>query len=35
MTSDTLITVPGAGHAMHAANPAYYNEVVLRYLGTH
>ncbi len=35
MTSDTLITVPDAGHAMHAANPAYYNQVVLQYLVTH
>lgn len=34
MISDTLITVPG-GHAMHATNPAYYNQVVLRYLVTH
>jgi len=34
MINDTLITVPG-GHAMHAANPPYYNQVVLRYLVTH
>lgn len=35
LRSDTTVTVPGAGHAMHAANPAYYNQVVLRYLATH
>jgi pimeloyl-ACP methyl ester carboxylesterase len=34
LRSDTTVTVPGAGHAMHAANPAYYNGVVLRYLST-
>lgn len=35
LRTDTLITVPGASHGMHAANPAYYNQVVLRFLATH
>jgi pimeloyl-ACP methyl ester carboxylesterase len=35
LRNDTTVTVPGAGHAMHAANPAYYNQVVVRYLATH
>ncbi len=35
LRNDTTATIPGAGHAMHAANPAYYNQVVLRYLATH
>lgn len=35
LQNDSTATVPNAGHAMHAANPAYYNQVVLRYLATH
>jgi pimeloyl-ACP methyl ester carboxylesterase len=35
MTSDTLVTIPGAGHAMQAAQPAYYARTVLRFLSTH
>jgi non-heme chloroperoxidase len=35
LRSETTVTVPGAGHAMHAANPAYYNRTVLQYLATH
>jgi pimeloyl-ACP methyl ester carboxylesterase len=33
--SDTLHTVPGAGYGFHVANPAYYNQIVLRYIATH
>ena len=33
--SDTTVTIPGAGHPPHAANPAYFNLVVLRYLASH
>ena len=35
LRSDTTVTVPNADHAMHRTNPAYYNQVVLRYLVTH
>jgi pimeloyl-ACP methyl ester carboxylesterase len=35
LQNDSSATVPGAGHAMHADNPAYYNQVVLRYVATH
>jgi non-heme chloroperoxidase len=35
MTSDTLVTIPGAGHAMQATNPAYYSRTILRYLASH
>ena len=35
LQNDSTVTVPGADHAMHASNPAYYNQVVLRYLATH
>jgi len=35
LQNDSTATVPGAGHAMHRSNPAYYNQVVLRYLATH
>jgi pimeloyl-ACP methyl ester carboxylesterase len=35
LQNDSTVTIPGAGHAMHASNPAYYNQVVLRYLATH
>jgi pimeloyl-ACP methyl ester carboxylesterase len=33
--SDTVITIPGAGHRKSATNPGAYNETVLRYLDTH
>ncbi|HEV8265382.1 MAG TPA: alpha/beta hydrolase [Gemmatimonadales bacterium] len=35
LRSDTTATIPGATHAMHQTNPAYYNQIVLRYLATH
>jgi non-heme chloroperoxidase len=35
LQSDTLITIPAAGHAIHATNPAAYNQTVLQYLATH
>jgi len=35
LRNDSSVTVPGADHAMHASNPSYYNQVVLRYLATH
>jgi non-heme chloroperoxidase len=35
LRNDTTATIPGASHAMHQANPAYYNQIVLRYLATH
>jgi pimeloyl-ACP methyl ester carboxylesterase len=35
LQNDSIVTIPSAGHAMHASNPAYYNQVVLRYLATH
>jgi pimeloyl-ACP methyl ester carboxylesterase len=35
LQNDSTVTIPGAGHAMHASNPSYYNQVVLRYLATH
>jgi pimeloyl-ACP methyl ester carboxylesterase len=35
LQNDSTATVPNADHAMHAANPTYYNQVVLRYLATH
>ncbi|HEV8305141.1 MAG TPA: alpha/beta hydrolase [Gemmatimonadales bacterium] len=35
LRSDSTATIPGAGHAMQAANPASYNRTVLRYLATH
>src|SRR5258705_903308 len=35
LQNDSTATIPGADHAMHATNPAYYNQVVLRYLATH
>ncbi|HWC75678.1 MAG TPA: alpha/beta hydrolase [Gemmatimonadales bacterium] len=35
MQSDTMVTIPGAGHPVHTANPGYYNQVVLRFLMTH
>lgn len=35
LQNDSTATIPGADHAMQATNPAYYNQVVLRYLATH
>jgi non-heme chloroperoxidase len=35
LQSDTLITIPAAGHAINATNPAAYNQTVLQYLATH
>ncbi len=35
LQNDSTATIPGAGHAMHSANPAYYNQVVLRYIASH
>ncbi len=35
MQSDTTVTIPGSGHPVHTGNPAYYNQVILRYLAVH
>lgn len=35
LVTEERVRVPGAGHAMHAMNPAYYNAVVLGFLTTH
>ena len=35
LSNDTTAIVPNAGHLIHAGNPAYYNQVVLRYLASH
>ena len=35
LRNDTTATIPGAGHPPQAANPGYYNQVVLRYLASH
>jgi pimeloyl-ACP methyl ester carboxylesterase len=35
LLSDTTVVIRGAGHPVHAGNPAAYNQVVLRYLMTH
>lgn len=35
LRNDTTAVVPGAGHAVHATNPAYYNQAVYRYLVVH
>ena len=35
LISDTVITVPDAGHAIHATSPGYFNATVLRYLAAH
>lgn len=35
LNTETVIVVPNAGHAIHATNPAQYNQVVLQYLTTH
>lgn len=35
LATEVRVRVPGAGHAIHAANPAFYNSVVLGFLTTH
>jgi pimeloyl-ACP methyl ester carboxylesterase len=35
MRSDTTVVISGTGHPVHTGNPAYYNQVVLRYLAVH
>jgi pimeloyl-ACP methyl ester carboxylesterase len=35
MRSDTTVIIPGAGHPPHTGNPAYYNQVVARFLMSH
>lgn len=35
LRNDTTVVIPRTGHPPHAGNPAYYNQVVLRYLATH
>ena len=35
LVTETVTTVPGAGHAIHAGNASYYNQVVLQYLASH
>ena len=35
LQSDTVVTIPGAGHPVNATNPAAYNQIVLQYLATH
>ena len=35
LQNDSSATVPGAGHWMNRSNPAYYNQLVLRYLANH
>jgi len=35
LQNDSTATIPGSGHLMHASNPSFYNQVVLRYLATH
>src|SRR5213593_960753 len=32
LAAEEVVTVPGAGHDMHADNPAYYNAAVLQFL---
>ncbi|HYT03912.1 MAG TPA: alpha/beta hydrolase [Gemmatimonadales bacterium] len=32
LPAEEIVTVPGAGHASHADNPAFYNAAVLRFL---
>jgi pimeloyl-ACP methyl ester carboxylesterase len=34
LQSDTVITIPAAGHAINTTNPAIYNQTVLQFLGT-
>jgi non-heme chloroperoxidase len=35
LDTETTVVIPGVGHAMHAASPLYYNQVVLRFLAAH
>jgi pimeloyl-ACP methyl ester carboxylesterase len=35
LQSDTVVTIPGAGHATNATNPGSYNQTVLQYVTTH
>jgi len=35
LQSDTTVIIPGAGHPPHTANPAYFNQVVARFIMTH
>jgi len=35
LQSDTTVTIPGAGHPPHAANPSYFNQAVARFIMTH
>ena len=35
LQNDTTVTIPGVGHPPHTGNPAYYNQVVARFLRTH
>jgi pimeloyl-ACP methyl ester carboxylesterase len=35
LQNDTTVIIPGAGHPPHAGNPAYYDQVVLRFIRTH
>jgi pimeloyl-ACP methyl ester carboxylesterase len=35
MRSDTTVIIPGVGHPPHSGNPAYYNQVVARFLMSH
>jgi len=32
LAAEEIVTVPGAGHAVHGDNPAYYNAAVLQFL---
>ena len=35
LQNDTTVIIPGSGHPPNAANAAYFNRTVLRYLATH
>jgi pimeloyl-ACP methyl ester carboxylesterase len=35
MHTETVMMIPGAGHRMHADQPASYNQAVLRFLAAH
>jgi non-heme chloroperoxidase len=35
LQNDSSVTIPSADHGINTSNPAYYNQVVLRYLATH
>lgn len=35
LDTESTVVIPGVGHAMHAASPLYYNQVVLRFLAAH